>query len=788
MTTTMVETFDTQMLDFQNDDYSMHVSSSDTWFHDEAIMEDEGLPIDHTNVSIEVDMESYDEDRNTEFEMVDGSENYGLPSTELLDVEVYDASRATTPAAIPAIDTSTIPPSDIGDGSDSPPEIEPPVSGSIPNYTPVPLPTELSEDSVVHVKAHISDTTSNDPPRIQSEEELTEILGVELSDGLVERVLSSNIDSAQDHSAATRTVEDTTVVVEWDSSDFGEPAPPVDDQTKIGDIAQPDCQDLSGSNEGTSSSLITHQANVHDDAQRTEELGDYGSVVSSGDPHEISEGVFIDPPPAVLLSVTPGEQPEISLFNAPPLPEITSSAPSDRQSEIPVLLSHLPILYYEPLSSVFEALRQDDHFANIGESMNTELAFDAYDLDMVLSEDNVYAREVSLHDLNVLHDGLNHTGPLRLRLQMFGPRFIVRYQALQEHVTRLNIPESKDAEAGSPSDTEVKPTHTPQGLEEESLESEELEQNPITYESNQEPIQHEAPQGVNVENCRAVSPAHGQEHYPDDDEDVENHQDFGIGKSDHGNPSDYKEENQEHLDEVGHEGDSALPDHEGDVGHEEGPGPHLGKNNDSNGEVVSDRASGETSESVVRDPLHLPEDERVDLPDASNHTPRISDFYLSASNVTDINQEFAQEIDFRLDGEFSTEKSDSDRPSVEPHLDVDAPVFGANVGHNTDENKNQADSERKEGLTVTDSLDHENVDFDAETWDDDLDGEGDPDLLWEHEQETTSNESSATLSSKTSSKRSISEAELGDDHHHHDDHRDLGSLPYSPGLKRSRVQ
>ena len=46
--------------------------------------------------------------------------------------------------------------------------------------------------------------------------------------------------------------------------------------------------------------------------------------------------------------------------------------------------------------------------------------------------------EVTLHDLNVLHDGADLTGPLRLELRVM-PRFIVRYNALREQIARLDL-------------------------------------------------------------------------------------------------------------------------------------------------------------------------------------------------------------------------------------------------------------------------------------------------------------------------------------------------------------
>jgi hypothetical protein len=51
----------------------------------------------------------------------------------------------------------------------------------------------------------------------------------------------------------------------------------------------------------------------------------------------------------------------------------------------------------------------------------------------------VHAREISLHDLNVLHHGLDVIGPLRLRLRTVLPRFINRYRSLQSQVTRFDV-------------------------------------------------------------------------------------------------------------------------------------------------------------------------------------------------------------------------------------------------------------------------------------------------------------------------------------------------------------
>lgn len=63
----------------------------------------------------------------------------------------------------------------------------------------------------------------------------------------------------------------------------------------------------------------------------------------------------------------------------------------------------------------------------------------------LLLQDNIHAREVTLHDLNVLHDGFDMSGPLRLKLQVIAPRFIARYHSLQEQVSRLGIEDVEEA-------------------------------------------------------------------------------------------------------------------------------------------------------------------------------------------------------------------------------------------------------------------------------------------------------------------------------------------------------
>ena len=56
--------------------------------------------------------------------------------------------------------------------------------------------------------------------------------------------------------------------------------------------------------------------------------------------------------------------------------------------------------------------------------------------DLLCAQDNVYSREVSLHDLHAMHQGVGIPGHLRLTLKSILPRFITRYNFLRDQITR----------------------------------------------------------------------------------------------------------------------------------------------------------------------------------------------------------------------------------------------------------------------------------------------------------------------------------------------------------------
>src|SRR6266540_876217 len=112
----MIENYDTQMIDYMADiDMQMHAFSSDPWLHDETKMEEDAPGLkpenfvqlktddrDRGDLTIEIDMEEH---ISAEYDMVDDEQDQPGSAAEPLDVEVYDASLAHSPAMV-ALDSA----------------------------------------------------------------------------------------------------------------------------------------------------------------------------------------------------------------------------------------------------------------------------------------------------------------------------------------------------------------------------------------------------------------------------------------------------------------------------------------------------------------------------------------------------------------------------------------------------------------------------------------------------------------------------------------------------------
>ncbi|KII88923.1 hypothetical protein PLICRDRAFT_698073 [Plicaturopsis crispa FD-325 SS-3] len=650
-TATMLEPYDTQMLDYSADlDVHMHTDgSTDAWMREgESEMEDDDAAV-HTHVSehesVEVDMDSYDVEAQ-EYEMADEAGNYPPDGGELVDVDVdvYDASHMPTPAVPPIpLDSSLIPPHE---GSHTPlsgfhnasalPTPDDPVS--VPEEIPAPsgaAPVSLTEEPVVS------------SPQIQPLAE-----SASLPDNSAVAVPQGD---ASHHDGL---VSDGAPAVEpeyhLESSSMHEPADP---QDEVATTSHPE------------NAAVVHAAEANSPVEEgapqhsAEDIHDAEEHASSGDPHEISEGVYIDPPPAVLLTLPSSEHPEVSLFNQP-----DPGSPSPARQVLTLLLQHRPTLYYEPLSHVFEALRLEEYVASLPGFHEGELMLEVHDLQLAVSEDNIYAREVTLHDFDILHDGSDIAGPLRLTLHISSPRFIARFHALRDQIARLNV-------ADSGADLE----ETDGGHEAAEVEHE--------YEH-----EHDGESHTEHAHIETVEEAYHEEHAHEGHEAEPSAQEILQGdeavqqatEDEHGHPTTAQEETTEHSGRQEEEAGSAKTQES-----------HPQESTIEANEIHHSDARNDAHDEVLESEAHVLEnDNEYTAPDASEENPAEpleSDAVLDADAVhttddaepldtSEQQTEYAEYVDPEEDDQQSGEALPdefggevSTLPSVENGLSTEAP-------------------------------------------------------------------------------------------------------------------
>ncbi|KZT74190.1 hypothetical protein DAEQUDRAFT_293461 [Daedalea quercina L-15889] len=469
-TTTFMETFDTQMFESGDGDIPMYTGSrpAESWFSVEATMADEdsntSIQPYHTEQSVEIEMADHD-DEIIEYEMADEREYARDNDTEVADVDLVDVSRQTSPPpgvsvlSIPHIHSDAVPSYERAPSLAS---FGPSVDSARPDeaieHFVVPQATDdVASATVTQVDSNPSDERA--VPAVEDSQQVADSATTQLApmnDAGV-RLLGENTTTE----TADREAEAASDLVNGGETSRYEAASEQTNATEDKDgssnpqlvdrLSSPNVPSSLPTAQGEILTEVPHEVEVlHLDRQDDAAPEPETLVVENGglgtDPHEISEGVYIDPPPAVLLTITSPSQPlKCCLFNQP-VRSPGSQSPSTSSAvehALLLLLHHRPTLYYEPLSVVFDALRQEEHIQNVYDLERDELVLDAYDLQLVISEDNVHVHEVTLHDLNVLHDGADLTGPLRLELRVI-PRFIARYNALREQIARLDLAVEED--------------------------------------------------------------------------------------------------------------------------------------------------------------------------------------------------------------------------------------------------------------------------------------------------------------------------------------------------------
>lgn len=234
----------------------------------------------------------------------------------------------------------------------------------------------------------------------------------------------------------------------------------------------------------------------------------------------------------------------------------------------------LPIdrsLFWEPLDAVFGALRVAHVLGEFLEE-GTELCIAFPDLDLVLREDNVYARDISLQDISQLALGFECHGSLRLVVTE-EPRFISRYNEL---ATALGSEESEE----DAQDEEA-------GEEDEGADKEDKEADEDDDEEDKEDEEVE----------RGIDEADKEDEEADEDEDEEDIEveevERGIDEADK-EDEEAREESEEAGDEgeEGEEDEGGEEDEAGDEGEEAGE-----KGEEADGDVPGKETDHDTRES-----------------------------------------------------------------------------------------------------------------------------------------------------------------------------------------------
>lgn len=388
MSMVMAETYDAPMMDSGDIDVSMYAggtATADAWLSAEASMGDvafsaDAATSDYMQDGIEVEMlDDNDDGGITEYEMADDGEAYR--GDELEDIEVLDVSRAPSLPPVEHADVAVdapaehselmrIPSSDNGVSvaSGANPPIEPVTDDparfteTIPdtNYPDHPSETGVLAESSAPLEGDAHLTVSSAAQEISS--------AVEESGATADPAASSAYDHPEELAASASHGD----AVEGHSLSEHHPqesqVPEGSDLEYNPPVVQAD---------SINSHLIESSA--------------FEDAAAAGDPHEISDGVYIDPPPPVLLSLPPSaENAECCLFNRPQSSTPLSTSGGDQSGpadESPRLLLHdRPTLYYEPLSSVFDALRHEEFIGNLPGCAEAELILDAYELELAIAE------------------------------------------------------------------------------------------------------------------------------------------------------------------------------------------------------------------------------------------------------------------------------------------------------------------------------------------------------------------------------------------------------------------
>jgi hypothetical protein len=381
------EPLDAPMHDFATEiDVPMNPAAAQEFFV-ELSMDHDGHHMTYNQEDVEVDMETY-YDGNAEYEMADETEEFNESHYhhEPLDVEVYDISAGRSPQPIP--DSHPLPP------LISNPEISllsSPAPFSDP-FTPQLTTISVEPDASTTDRPVESDHPVAEEAEFNALQELQEEESLALTLEQLSESDPLHLNTTADRTAAELSVPSVAPADPHDTENHADALVSETTDRAESSVQPTEAEPtLQPQVEEHSETLYPSDIPTDDSAQPQGETHPEGlreEADNANDPHEISDGVYIDPPPAVFLSIGSSEVPEYCLFNQPPVERgsLSPSAGASNQQVYTLLLENRPTLYYEPLSCVFEALRQDEVISRIPDSLEGELVMDAYDLQLAVLE------------------------------------------------------------------------------------------------------------------------------------------------------------------------------------------------------------------------------------------------------------------------------------------------------------------------------------------------------------------------------------------------------------------
>jgi hypothetical protein len=423
-----MDSFDAPMLDYSGDmDVHMQttLSSPKPWIQPETIMEEDVHPIQLPNLfpshppqqDVEIDMDDY-YNENVEYEMADGE--IAVADSELVDIDVYDATREEAASASASISHPTGPTDqDISKGPTAgrylPSESEVATTDHIPPISNLEPLLRQSAEAELLTLTPLQATVGQDHGTKPSDLSDPAVALQESAPPLVAdtKIPHSNgeASTALERHTGPPTVDDTsdkvTVLPSDDSEQKREPEfSPVEHESSatVPENVTPGATVEEGSNQAEMQGSESHdgvripdesyEGGVPGAALDSAEAGEperptesHGIEEDDADPHEISEGVYIEPPPPVMIELpSTSNQPVCSLFNAPSNLPSADTGVNVPNVEDAILFQTRPTLYYETLNEFFDALREEERIQSITEFADGEMVIDAYDLQLVVSE------------------------------------------------------------------------------------------------------------------------------------------------------------------------------------------------------------------------------------------------------------------------------------------------------------------------------------------------------------------------------------------------------------------